>query len=179
MNTESLKKTVMETKVSNFPAPISAERVNELIHQKGIAPEIAAIDLEMVKMKLKTENGEAWSDEQCQSAEVEYKRYLQLCKMYGKGMVPNRIIDSIWHYHILDTRAYAEDCQKVFGHFLHHYPYFGLRDEEEAKALKEAFERTKNLYFQTFGERMDRGGEEMDCWHDCEDRCWHDCSSLF
>ncbi|MCS7027441.1 MAG: hypothetical protein NZ519_01635 [Bacteroidia bacterium] len=165
----------METAELIYPAPISAARVAYLI-QKGIAPEIASIDLEMVKMKLQDpEEGENWTKEQCESAELEYKRYLHLCKKYGKGMVPNRIMDKFWHYHILDTRAYHKDCEKIFGHYLHHFPYFGMRGEQDAENLKQAFCRTKALYFETFGEDMARDAN-TDCWHDCEDRCWHACA---
>lgn len=61
------------------PAPISPERISELIHQKGIAPAIAAIDLEMIKMKMALpDEGEGWSKEKCNEAEVEYKRFLHL-----------------------------------------------------------------------------------------------------
>lgn len=159
-----------------YPDPISVERVSYLINQKGIDPVIAEIDLEMVKMKLRErEEGEGWSCEQCDSAEVEYKRYLHLCKKYGKGIVPNKIMDKFWHYHILDTRAYHKDCEKVFGYYLHHYPYFGMRGEQDALELKKSFLRTKALYLETFGEDMGRD-MSTDCWHDCENRCWHACS---
>lgn len=160
-----------------YPESISVERVSYLINQKSIDPLIANLDFEMVKMKLKeTEEGEGWSDIQCESAEIEYKRYLHLCKIYGKGIVPNKIMDTFWHYHILDTRAYQNDCEAVFGYFLHHFPYFGMRGEEDALNLKEAFGITKERYLFTFNEPISRD-ENTDCWHDCENRCWHACSN--
>jgi hypothetical protein len=94
----------MEQTVLIYPDPISVERVSYLINQKGIDPVIANLDLEMVKMKLREpEEGENWTHEQCDSAEIEYKRYLHLCKKFGKGIVPNKIMDKFWHYHILET----------------------------------------------------------------------------
>jgi hypothetical protein len=55
---------------------------------------------------------------------IEYKRF-----MFFKGAEPDTIcgmfsltIDAIWHEHILYTRQYAEFCQSVFGHFVHHVP---------------------------------------------------------
>jgi hypothetical protein len=177
----------METTLLIYPDPISVERISYLIHQKGIDPAIAALDLEMVKMKLQEpDEGEGWTAEQCDMAEIEYKRYLHLCKKYGKGMVPNKIMDIFWHYHILDTRAYHKDCEAVFGHYLHHFPYFGMRGEQDAQNLKNAFYKTKELYLETFGENMlreslnifdDDDDDESDCWHDCENRCWHACSN--
>ncbi len=168
----------MESTILTYPDPISAERVSYLINQKGIDPTIANIDLEMVKMKLRDpDEGENWTVDQCESAETEFKRYLQLCKMYGKGIVPNKIMDKFWHYHILDTRAYHKDCDSVFGHYLHHFPYFGMRGEQDAKDLKNGWILTKERYLEVFGEEISRGDQEMQCWHDCQNRCWNECSN--
>lgn len=166
----------MEQSVLVYPEPISVARISYLINAKCIDATIAALDLEMVKMKLREkEEGENWTPEQCDSAEIEYKRYLHLCKKYGKGVVPNKVMDKFWHYHILDTRAYHNDCNAVFGHYLHHFPYFGMRGEQDAIDLKNAFLQTKERYLETFSEEIARE-EHTDCWHDCENRCWHACS---
>lgn len=160
-----------------LPDPISPERVSHLIHAGRIMPVIASIDLSMVKMKLQEpEEGLGWSTEQCELAEVEYKRFLHLCAVHGKGIVPNKIMDQMWHYHILDTRAYHKDCQDVFGHYMHHFPYFGMRGEEDARNLENEFHATQRLYQHAFGEDMSRGGP-TDCWHDCQGRCHHACSN--
>lgn len=158
----------------NVPNAISEKRIQALI-AKGLDAKIAAIDLEMIKMKMAQPDEMGWTEEQLDSAELEYKRYLHLCLKEGRGIVPNMIMDETWHYHILDTRAYSEDCTQVFGHILHHFPYFGLRGDEDAANLKAAFERTKELYEAHFGEPMARE-DHQDCWHDCENRCWHACS---
>ena len=162
-----------------LPAPISAERIS-LLKAKGIAPDIAAIDLEMVKLKLQEEDeGLSWSAEQCEDAEIEYKRYLTLCKVYpypDYSIVPNKIMDSMWHFHILDTRAYCADSEKIFGGYFHHFPYFGMRGEEDAKNLEDAFKDTNKLYLKLFGESMRRCSQQ-NCWHDCKGRCWHACKS--
>lgn len=163
----------------SVPDPISAERVAFLLG-KGIDPKVASIDLEMVKMKMaEPKEGIGWTQAQCEDAEIEYKRYLTLCLHYPfprYSIVPNKIMDTMWHYHILDTRAYCRDSENVFGGYFHHFPYFGLRGEEDEKQLKASFEKTKGYYLELFGEPMARGGES-DCWHDCQDRCWHACSN--
>ncbi len=66
--------------------------------------------------------------------------------------MPDKELDSFWHAHILDTMKYADDCEQIFGHFLHHFPYFGLRGEEDAQHLQDAFAETKRLYQAEFGE---------------------------
>jgi len=68
-----------------------------------------------------------------------------------RPVVPSKIVDTFWHYHILDTQAYAEDCDRVFGSFLHHYPYFGMRGEADARALTDAYDETLVLYESRYG----------------------------
>ena len=162
-----------------LPDAIGAGRIQFLM-SKGIDCDIAEIDMEMVKLKLADpDEGAGWTAEQCEDAELEYKRFLTLCKKFPfpkHSIVPNKIMDTTWHYHILDTRAYCSDSEKVFGGYFHHFPYFGMRGQEDAANLKAAFNATKRLYRMTFGEGMDRG-KARNCWHDCENRCWHACSN--
>lgn len=122
----------------------------------GILPEISRLDLSRIKWKLMdSEEGQAWTSELCDFAEHEYKKYLTLIKLFpDKEVVPNKIMDKFWHQHILDTRAYAADCKNIFGHFIHHYPYFGMNGNEDKQNLIAAFEETKRLYAETFGAEM-------------------------
>ena len=117
------------------------------------APKIDALDLSMIKRKLQDpEEGLGWSSEECDAIEVEYKRYLALKRTYrDHEIVPNQLVDKFWHYHILDTVKYAEDCQTIFGYFLHHYPYFGMNGPEDEQALQDAFDETTELYEAHFG----------------------------
>lgn len=160
-----------------YPNPIAPDRVAQLEGQR-VDPDIAAIDLEMVKMKLRdVDEGAGWNAEQCESAELEYKRFLHLNRKHqDAAIVPNKIIDTIWHFHILDTRSYIADSDRVFGRYFHHFPYFGMRGHEDEANLRRAFEATQRLYEVEFGEAMVRD-EAQSCWHDCSGRCWHDCSS--
>ena len=165
--------TILKTK-----EPITLERISSLINDYKISPLIAGISLEMVKMKMQeTDEGAGWSIEQCESAEIEYKRFLHMNLLFPeKAIVPNKIMDTVWHYHILDTRAYCNDSEDVFGGYFHHFPYFGMRGDQDKRNLESSFEKTKQLYLETFNESMVRG-EHSDCWHDCESRCWHACSN--
>jgi hypothetical protein len=73
-------------------------------------------------------------------------------KFPGECVAPRSDVDLFWRYHILDTIKYAQDCQAVFGHFLHHFPYVGLRGAEELAAHERVAERMRDLYETTFGE---------------------------
>lgn len=63
-------------------------------------------------------------------------------------------MDEIWHRHILDTRTYANECDRLFGGFFHHDPYFGLRSDEEKGSLTEAHDELATLYEQVFGSEL-------------------------
>src|ERR1700730_2351601 len=97
--------------------------------------DITSLDFSMVKLKLQdTEEGPGWSKEDCNRAEEEYKKFLALKRAYPeRDIVPNKMVDQFWHQHILDTVKYAEDCETVFGYFVHHYPYFGMNGSSGAQ----------------------------------------------
>jgi hypothetical protein len=69
----------------------------------------------------------------------------------NRSLVPSQDIDRVWHHHILDTMKYAQDCQMLFGYFLHHFPYFGLRGESERHNWQAAVEQTQALFQEYFG----------------------------
>lgn len=114
---------------------------------------IAALDLTMVKRKLMDKNeGKGWSQDKVDDVDVRYRRFLLLnATVPDVDIVPTTDVDTMWHAHILDTQAYAVDCEMIFGEFFHHFPYFGLRGPEDAADLQRAFTATCALYEQTFG----------------------------
>jgi hypothetical protein len=113
-----------------------------------------SLDLSNVRMKLADpEEGKGSSDEELNLMEQEYRRFLALHLVYPDAdIVPCKLVDDIWHQHILDTHAYHEDCEVIFGSYLHHFPYFGMRDEDDAQALNDAYIDTLDRYPQAFGE---------------------------
>ena len=115
---------------------------------------IAALDLEPIKVKLMhQESGEGWSRARADAVEFEYRRFLFLMKKFpDEQTAPLVDVDTFWHYHILDTMKYAADCDAVFGYFLHHFPYIGLRGEDDEAAHQRVGLRMKELYEATFGE---------------------------
>ncbi|MEI9954919.1 MAG: hypothetical protein WDM90_01065 [Ferruginibacter sp.] len=110
--------------------------------------DINNIDFKMIKLKLQDkEEGQGWSTALSEETEIEYKKFLALKRTYPeKDIVPNKLVDIFWHQHILDTAKYAEDCENLFGYFVHHFPYFGMNGPEDAANLSSAFDETKDLY---------------------------------
>ncbi len=93
-----------------------------------------------------------WLKSEVNEACLLYKNFLFLNYKYpDKQIVPSEDIDEFWHNHILDTRKYKIDCEKIFGSYLDHYPYFGMDGVSTLKDLTTAFTETQKLHLQEFG----------------------------
>jgi hypothetical protein len=124
---------------------------------------IAALDLDPIKVKLMhKESGEGWTLEYANTIEFEYRRFLYLMKIFpNEQTAPLFDVDIFWHYHILDTMKYAADCESIFGYFLHHFPYVGLRGEEDEVTHQLAGNRMRELYEHTFGDAYICTGQKL------------------
>ena len=113
---------------------------------------LSDLDLEPIIVKaMDAEEGYGWSlGFACRVAD-EYRKFLVLCfENPDEAIVPSFLIDDFWHLHILDTQKYMQDCDLYFGYMLHHFPYFGMRDEQDAHNLRQAWEQTLAFYESTF-----------------------------
>ena len=111
---------------------------------------IKNLDLEYLEMRLIDK--QKWSSETSKEAVRRYKNFLILILKYpDQILAPAPDIDEAWHNHILFTREYFCDCQKIFGDYLHHSPSRNLGSEEK-HAMEEAQLRTSTLYVQEFKE---------------------------
>lgn len=121
-------------------------------HEK-LDPKVAALDLGPIRFKLLQPGSPVqWTEDQAKMVEQEYRKFLTLRILHPKTpIVPDSTVDVFWHQHILDTQKYADDCQSVFGEFMHHFPYFGLRGKEDAATLQSTFKVTGEAYEAAFG----------------------------
>ena len=112
------------------------------------------LDLEPIKFSLtQREDGPNWSLNKAETLEVWYRRFLYLSSIYkDKVIVPSKDIDMFWHTHILDTQKYMLDCENLFGMYIHHFPYFGMRGEKDRNQLKKSFYETEELFLLHFSE---------------------------
>ncbi|MFE2409209.1 glycine-rich domain-containing protein [Kitasatospora sp. NPDC057904] len=95
------------------------------------------------------------SQDKADFSETLYKRWLFLRRKHeGESMPPSADIDEFWHAHILDTFAYTEHCDRIFGYYFHHYPYFGTRGKADEQALYQAWDNTMEWYQAEFGEPL-------------------------
>lgn len=114
-----------------------------------------AWDFKLAVEKLLELKGGQWDSSRAQAAVLNYKRYMAVTKaLGGVQLVPNGDIDEIWHMHILDTRAYLNDCNELFGEFLHHFPYFGMLGEENRQQWLDVQSQSESLWQELFGEAL-------------------------
>jgi len=129
--------------------------LDEFVSQEKIDEAMAivnSLDFELQIKKMVEYNG--LDKEYVDECMKQYKNFLAMLIAYKDSnieFVPNSMIDEAWHQHILDTRKYAEDCMLMFGEFKHHYPYFGLRGEDDVKVWKEVSKLTEKVYKHHFG----------------------------
>ena len=110
---------------------------------------VDSLDLSAVMRKVIEEKN--WNDEVAAYAELRYRRFLGMRLMNARlFVVPPPDIDAVWHQHILFTREYARDCEKLFGKFLHHEPATG--NARDAEVMQQGFVETAKFYAEIFGE---------------------------
>ena len=113
---------------------------------------VSALNFEKLKWKLTQSVEATWNSELCDFAELEYRKFLSLKKWYPKlSLVPSKLVDKFWHEHILDTQSYSNDCDALFGFYLHHYPYFGIYGDKDQSKLQNSFDETVAVYEKHFG----------------------------
>ena len=112
------------------------------------------LDLESIKFSLTQRNdGPNWTLDKTELVEVWYRRFLYMSYIYDdKVIVPSKDIDTFWHAHILDTQKYMSDCDNLFGRYIHHFPYFGMRGKKDRDQLEKAFQETEELFLLHFSE---------------------------
>lgn len=85
----------------------------------------------------------------------ETKRFLVLCAMNAEPYAVGGEVDAFWHTFVLFTMRYANFCQAVAGHFIHHVP----GDDLPADAAKAGAQYAATLrdYQLAFGQAPDPG----------------------
>ena len=116
-----------------------------------VQAKVSALDLNTVQSRLCKSMG--LSQDQGKLAEERYRQFLALKLMYpGDTLVPPKLVDHFWHYHLVDTQKYNEDCQKLFGKPLPHTP-------DVSDAIQHTgWSRTKALYEEIFGIDVEEEG---------------------
>jgi hypothetical protein len=117
---------------------------------------IQALDLESVKVRVMDPKvGEGWTQEYADSIERAYKTYLSMLVRNpsdAEDIMLSKDVDEFWHTHILQTIKYHDDCEAVFGKYLHHQPHIGELTEADLAKREVLAEKTRRLYEREFGD---------------------------
>jgi hypothetical protein len=147
------QKQVNEFK-SNSRETINTSLINSMfVDQSAIETIMAKVNtLNFVPHGYKLQKEHGWSENKINYTINLYKEWLVLQVLYEDlSFAPSELVDEFWHIHILDTRKYLSDCNTIKGEMIHHYPYFGLTDQENESVLESGFKLTKKLYLHHFG----------------------------
>lgn len=83
---------------------------------------IAGIDLSNTRNRLVTRHN--YSTEAADRAIAEYRNFLFNCGQNPtQKLSPSKVVDDVWHDHILHLRQYIDDCTRVFGRIIYHNPF--------------------------------------------------------
>ncbi len=125
-------------------------------NEAGIEPSVKQLDLDRIAWKVMHDQYKPeMSEDEVSRAVHQYRRFLTLKIRYPEAnLVPTDDIDLIWHTHILDTGNYASDCQRLFGSFLHHDPYFGELGNETQADMEAMFNETSDLWKMEYEESL-------------------------
>ncbi len=120
---------------------------------------IQALDLGPIRLRvMDAELGKGWTREYAESVEGAYRNYLTMLVTHPEDVediVVSKDVDEFWHAHILHTMKYTEDCERVFGKYLHHNPRDGERTPADIERKAALAEKTRRLYQREFGNGQD------------------------
>lgn len=78
---------------------------------QGFSLDAPDADFPFSKKLAKEEN---WSLDFTRRAIEEYKKFVYLCCILPNGASPSKIIDKVWHMHLIYTQSYWEDfCPNI------------------------------------------------------------------
>jgi hypothetical protein len=80
-----------------------------------------ALNLDVLKTHFKSKN---WNPLKIHTSLREYRYFLAKIQK-GEFVGPSEIVDQVWHVHMLHTEKYTNDCNLLFGYYLHHVPSVG------------------------------------------------------
>lgn len=91
-----------------------------------------------------------WKNSFTLEAIHEYKKFVYLGVISTFPVTPSKIIDVVWHEHLLFTKAYRAFCTEVIENDFEHNPELIAQDEQTEKFAMQ-YIQTLQLYLKEFG----------------------------
>ena len=79
----------------------------------------------------------------------EYKKFVYLGVASEINVTPSRVIDQVWHEHLLFSRAYRGFCRDVLGREFDHHPEL-VPTADQTDVFQVQYAATLDLYFAEF-----------------------------
>ena len=93
-----------------------------------------------------------WTQDFTNQAIIEYKKFMYLAATSDFMVSPSKIVDNVWHQHLIFTQSYQDFCA-LLGKQVQHIP--STRNKEEFEKFRQAKERTAKFYERDFGKQPD------------------------
>ncbi len=91
-----------------------------------------------------------WKKKFALKAIWEYKKFVFLGVVADFGVTPSKIIDQVWHEHLLFSAGYRLFCQNVIMHDFDHSPEL-VALEQQTEIFQAQYYRTIQFYINEFG----------------------------
>jgi hypothetical protein len=187
--------------ISVFGSPAKVSKKLLPISKQEFQQRLDRLDLEPVVVKLMDKKeGEGWTLAYADQRVKEYKMFLMLNFLYPEhDFVPTHDIDCVWHRHVMDTEKYNTDCEMLYslayqrflvailkpifsllgirvsaGIFFDHFPYFGMRGEDDRKHLGLGYLKTQEYFMNHFGVSIlpNEASKCIKSCHYCKSKSW-------
>lgn len=91
-----------------------------------------------------------WPEKFTFKAILEYKKFVYLGVVSDFAVTPSKILDQVWHEHILFNKAYRQFCAEVIQYEFDHNPEL-IPAEDQTGTFNAQFLETIQLYKEEFG----------------------------
>jgi hypothetical protein len=91
-----------------------------------------------------------WKKQFALKAIHEYKKFIYIGIISDFSVTPSKVIDIVWHEHLLFTKAYREFCDEIIHYNFEHHPELITLDEQTEQFAMQ-YVQTLQLYRYEFG----------------------------
>lgn len=91
-----------------------------------------------------------WDKKFAMQAIWEYKKFVYLGVISSESVTPSKVIDQVWHEHLLFTVGYRKFCRDVLHYYFNHHPEL-IANDNQTENYEDQFIKTIALYKKEFG----------------------------
>ena len=96
----------------------------------------------------------------------ELLKFLMLVRFSPGRILFGKDVDDVWHYWILQTRQYAQLCEKLPGRTFRHHSSVDYRETEDATetGIVDAVQRILSFFISYYGNFGPLTTDRLECW---------------